>query len=119
MADLVVTKARQLVQIRRELRRPELRFRADRRAPVPWAHILTDVASEDMVADLLCQPAWNFVALFYRQIGNAAPRIERPSALALRHQSRCRAGLYASLACAATLRGSYLRRQRNGKQQLA
>ena len=44
--------------------------------PVPWADVLTDVATEDMPSHALAQTLWNCTPFLDRQIGNAAVGIE-------------------------------------------
>ena len=54
----------------------EIRQRRHRRAAIPRANVLADVAAEDVPADGLAQFERNRAAQLDRQIGNAAPRVQ-------------------------------------------
>src|SRR5205809_5600507 len=43
---------------------------------VPWTHVLADVTSKDMVAHSITELVCDLTAFFYRQVRNAAARIQ-------------------------------------------
>src|SRR5208282_1317273 len=61
------------------------RLRGNRRAAVPRADFLADIAAEDVGAHALAMLLWNRTAEFDGEVRNAAPGIERPLAGAARH----------------------------------
>ena len=72
---------------------------ADRRAAIPGAHVLADVAAEDLAAHLRAQRLGNGAPLLDGQVGDAAARVH----LVGRDQSARGAGIDAARAAAAAV----------------
>ena len=81
--------------------RLELFKQRDRRAPVPWADFLADIAAGHIAVQLVGEQRINVAAMLDRQVADATRRIE----LARRDDRTCRAGIKAAMTCAAPVNG--------------
>ena len=89
---------------------------------IPGADVLADIASKDMVAHFRAMRLWDWAFEFNREVRDAEPGIELPSALS-GHEGRGGAGVDAARAGSATVGWRFgggcgeIQRQENFAQQ--